>query len=63
MGSSLSGPPASSDDYAAQNQTVLTGDLQEFSFLHRSFVFKRDCACPSTCSRRSAEASRWTVPR
>ena len=29
------------DHYATQTQTVLTGDLQEFSFLHRSFVFKR----------------------
>lgn len=30
-----------SDAYAAQTQTVLTGDLQAFSFLHRSFVFQR----------------------
>ena len=29
------------DHYGAQTQTVLVGDLQEFSFLHRSFVFKR----------------------
>jgi ribA/ribD-fused uncharacterized protein len=29
------------DHYATQTQTVLVGDLQEFSFLHRSFVFKR----------------------
>ena len=32
------------DHYATQTQTVLTGDLQEFSFLHRSFVFKRVAA-------------------
>jgi ribA/ribD-fused uncharacterized protein len=32
------------DHYATQNQTVLTGDLQEFSFLHRSFIFKRVAA-------------------
>jgi ribA/ribD-fused uncharacterized protein len=32
------------DHYASQTQTVLTGDLQEFSFLHRSFVFKRVAA-------------------
>jgi ribA/ribD-fused uncharacterized protein len=29
------------DHYAAQTQTILVGDLQEFSFLHRSFLFKR----------------------
>jgi ribA/ribD-fused uncharacterized protein len=29
------------EHYAMQNQTVLVGDLREFSFLHRSFVFKR----------------------
>jgi ribA/ribD-fused uncharacterized protein len=29
------------DHYGSQTQTVLVGDLQEFSFLHRSFVFKR----------------------
>jgi ribA/ribD-fused uncharacterized protein len=29
------------DHYGSQTQTVLAGDLQEFSFLHRSFVFKR----------------------
>lgn len=34
------------DHYATQTQTVLTGDLQEFSFLHRSFVFKRVAAAP-----------------
>ena len=32
------------DHYAAQTQTVLVGDLQEFSFLHRSFAFKRVAA-------------------
>ena len=36
------------DHYAAQTQTVLTGDLQEFSFLHRSFVFKRVAAPAKT---------------
>jgi hypothetical protein len=35
------------DHYASQTQTVLTGDLQEFSFLHRSFVFKRVAAPPA----------------
>jgi ribA/ribD-fused uncharacterized protein len=30
-----------SDHYAAQTTFVLGGDLQAFSFLHRSFVFKR----------------------
>ena len=34
------------DHYGAQTQTVLVGDLQEFSFLHRSFVFKRVAAPP-----------------
>jgi len=32
------------DHYATQTQTVLVDDLQEFSFLHRSFVFKRVAA-------------------
>ena len=35
------------DHYASQTQTVLTGDLQEFSFLHRSFVFRRVAAPPA----------------
>lgn len=35
------------DHYATQTQTVLTGDLQEFSFLHRSFVFKRVSGPPA----------------
>jgi ribA/ribD-fused uncharacterized protein len=35
------------DHYATQTQTVLTGDLQEFSFLHRSFIFKRVAAPPA----------------
>jgi len=30
-----------SDNYASQTESVLTGDLQAFSFLHRGFVFKR----------------------
>jgi ribA/ribD-fused uncharacterized protein len=30
-----------SDHYAAQTNYVIGGDLQAFSFLHRSFVFKR----------------------
>ena len=30
-----------SDHYAAQTDYTLTGDLQAFSFLHRSFMFKR----------------------
>lgn len=30
-----------SDHYAAQTDYTLTGDLQSFSFLHRSFMFKR----------------------
>jgi ribA/ribD-fused uncharacterized protein len=30
-----------SDHYAAQTEYVISGDLQAFSFLHRSFVFKR----------------------
>ena len=30
-----------SDHYASQTDYVLTGDLQAFCFLHRSFVFKR----------------------
>jgi ribA/ribD-fused uncharacterized protein len=34
------------DHYGAQTQTVLVGDLREFSFLHRSFVFKRVAAAP-----------------
>jgi ribA/ribD-fused uncharacterized protein len=34
------------DHYGSQTQTVLTGDLQEFSFLHRSFVFKRVAPAP-----------------
>jgi ribA/ribD-fused uncharacterized protein len=43
-GFELVGSSSFRDDYAAQTQTVLTGDLQEFSFLHRSFVFKRVAA-------------------
>lgn len=30
-----------SENYASQTETVLTGDLQAFSFLHRGFAFKR----------------------
>jgi ribA/ribD-fused uncharacterized protein len=30
-----------SDNYASQTQSVLTSDLQTFSFLHRGFVFRR----------------------
>jgi ribA/ribD-fused uncharacterized protein len=40
-GFELVGSSSFRDDYATQSQVVLTGDLQEFSFLHRSFVFKR----------------------
>lgn len=29
------------DEYSSQNDYVLTGDIQSFSFLHRGFVFKR----------------------
>jgi ribA/ribD-fused uncharacterized protein len=46
-GFELIGSSSFRDDYAAQNQTVLTGDLQEFSFLHRSFVFKRVAPAPA----------------
>jgi len=37
----LVGSSLFSDNYASQTETVLTGDLQAFSFLHRGFVFKR----------------------
>ena len=40
-GYELVGSSSFRDHYGSQTQTVLTGDLQEFSFLHRSFVFKR----------------------
>ncbi len=30
-----------SEEYASQNEFVLAGDVQTFSFLHRGFVFKR----------------------
>jgi ribA/ribD-fused uncharacterized protein len=43
------------DHYAAQTQTVLTGDLQEFSFLHRSFVFKRRAAAPVAAEAEPAQ--------
>ena len=45
-GFELVGSSSFRDDYATQTQTVLTGDLQEFSFLHRSFVFKRVAPAP-----------------
>jgi ribA/ribD-fused uncharacterized protein len=34
------------DHYATQTKFLLGGDLQTFSFLHRSFVFKRVAAMP-----------------
>lgn len=37
----LVGSSLFSDNYASQTETVLTGDLQSFSFLHRGFVFRR----------------------
>lgn len=37
----LVGSTIFSENYASQTETVLTGDLQAFSFLHRGFVFKR----------------------
>lgn len=37
----LVGSTMFSENYASQTETVLTGDLQAFSFLHRGFVFKR----------------------
>jgi ribA/ribD-fused uncharacterized protein len=40
-GYELVGSSSFRDHYGSQTQTVLAGDLQEFSFLHRSFVFKR----------------------
>ena len=40
-GYELVGSSKFSDHYASQNQFILTDDLQEFSFLHRSFVFQR----------------------
>lgn len=30
-----------SEEYSSQNEFVLTGDIQSFSFLHRGFTFKR----------------------
>jgi ribA/ribD-fused uncharacterized protein len=41
VGSSLFG-----DHYATQSKFLLNGDLQTFSFLHRSFVFKRVAVMP-----------------
>jgi ribA/ribD-fused uncharacterized protein len=40
-GFELVGSTMFSDEYASQNDYVLTGDIQAFSFLHRGFVFKR----------------------
>lgn len=34
------------EEYASQTDYVLTGDIQAFSFLHRSFVFKRVAEAP-----------------
>ena len=53
-GFELVGSSSFRDDYGAQNQVVLTGDLQEFSFLHRSFVFKR-IAAPEKKEEAEAE--------
>jgi len=40
-GYELVGSTMFGDEYAAQTQYVLTGDIQAFSFLHRGFVFRR----------------------
>jgi ribA/ribD-fused uncharacterized protein len=45
-GYELVGSSSFKDHYGEQTQTVLVGDLREFSFLHRSFVFKRVAAPP-----------------
>ena len=46
-GYDLVGSSSFKDHYGTQTETVLTGDLQEFSFLHRSFVFKRNAPPPA----------------
>ena len=40
-GFELVGSNTFSDEYASQTEFVLSGDIQTFSFLHRTFVFKR----------------------
>jgi ribA/ribD-fused uncharacterized protein len=54
-GYELVGSSSFRDHYASQTQAVLTGDLQEFSFLHRSFVFKRVAAPPAPEPEQVAE--------
>jgi ribA/ribD-fused uncharacterized protein len=51
------------EEYAAQTQTVLTGDLQEFSFLHRSFVFKRVAAPAKPEEEQEVEVPVAEVPK
>ena len=46
-GYELVGSSKFGDHYASQSQYVLTEDLQEFSFLHRSFVFQRVAPPPA----------------
>ena len=43
-GYELVGSSSFKDHYESESQVEITGDLQEFSFLHRSFVFKRVAA-------------------
>lgn len=57
-GYELVGSSSFRDHYGSQTQTVLTGDLQEFSFLHRSFVFQRVAAPPK---KEEAEAESEVV--
>jgi ribA/ribD-fused uncharacterized protein len=40
-GFALVGSNTFSDEYASQTEFVLSGDIQAFSFLHRTFVFKK----------------------
>jgi ribA/ribD-fused uncharacterized protein len=48
------------DAYAAQTKFLLDGDLQAFSFLHRSFVFKRVAAPPKKEEEAPKEAPKET---
>jgi ribA/ribD-fused uncharacterized protein len=48
------------DAYSAQTKVLLDGDLQAFSFLHRSFVFKRVAAPPKKEEEAPKEETKET---
>ena len=61
-GYDLVGSSSFSDHYASQTQTVLTGDLQAFSFLHRSFVFQRRAPEPKKEEEEKTEVEVPVAP-